>query len=238
MPALHYARQAAAAGFAPTDSEYCAESNLHEIIGTAAAMCTTSSIIMLLRVLVRVFMTKSFGSDDYCMSVAWLMQLGVFICWLGERPYANGKHYTCITPRDFEMHGKWQYYHSLLTVFGLVLVKISIALFLMRLVPPGKRWKSFLWASIGMPVDVMGFTLLTACSIPLLLSNRLRWHAHMAMRASQRGLELQSARETWYDLLQQQHILLDWSLQQFNQLHHGLSLRRPSNPYYRQAADQ
>lgn len=149
MPVL-YGRQNATAGMMPPDPAYCAESNLHEIMGVASAMNASSTAVMLLRVLVRVFMTKSFGSDDYCMLVAWLMQLATFICWLGERPYANGKHYACITPRDFEMHGKWQYCHSLVVMCGVVLVKISIALFLMRLVPPGKRWKSFLWASIGM----------------------------------------------------------------------------------------
>lgn len=35
-------------------------------------------------------------------------------------------------------------------MWGVILVKISIALFLMRLVPPGRNWKVFLWATIGM----------------------------------------------------------------------------------------
>lgn len=152
MPVI-YGRQDAAAGLPQVDAAYCAETNLDEIIGTVSAMHTSSTIVMIMRVIVRIFMTKSFGSDDYCMLAAWFMDLAVFICWIGEKPYANGRHIACITPHGFRMHLKWQYYHSLFVMAGVVLVKISVALFLMRLVPPGKKWKRFLWAAIGMQVS-------------------------------------------------------------------------------------
>lgn len=165
-------------------------------------MHTSSTIVMLLRVLVRIFMTKSFGSDDYCMLVAWLMQLATFICFLGERPYAMGRHIECITPHGYRMHGKWQYYHSLWVMFGVVLVKVSIALFLMRLVPPGKRWKSFLWASIGMHAGPWSHPLLTMYSLPHLLYDHLRWYIDLAMCACQRRLGCGGARRPEHHVLE------------------------------------
>ncbi|CZT22221.1 uncharacterized protein RCC_08090 [Ramularia collo-cygni] len=157
MPVL-FERQNATLGLPPPDPAYCAKSNLHEIMGVVIAMHIAATVVMFLRTIVRVFMTKSFGSDDYAMLAAWMSQLATFICWIGERPYANGKRSACITPHDYEMHARWQYCHSLFVIIGLVLVKVSIALFLMRLVPPGKKWKHFLWASI-----VFLFCFLLAC---------------------------------------------------------------------------
>lgn len=98
---------------------------------------------------VRAVMIKSIGADDYVMLSAVIMAIGTFICFVYETRYAIGKHVQCIGKDDYEMFARWQYYHSLWVMIGVILVKISIALFLMRLVPPGKKWKRFLWACIG-----------------------------------------------------------------------------------------
>lgn len=133
----------------PPDNAYCQENNKHEILGVTGAFFIASLIIMGLRMFVRGVMIKSIGADDYVMLSAVIMAMGTFICFVYETKYAVGMHMPCIPKDDYEMFGKWQYYHSLWVMIGVVLVKISIALFLMRLVPPGKKWKRFLWACIG-----------------------------------------------------------------------------------------
>lgn len=133
----------------PPDNAYCQENNKDEILGVTGAFFTAAIIIVGLRMTVRGVMIKSIGADDWVMFGALIMAMGTFICFVYETKYAVGKHVQCIPPNDYEMFAKWQYYHSLWVMIGVVMVKISIALFLMRLVPPGKKWKRFLWGCIG-----------------------------------------------------------------------------------------
>ncbi|KAF2215551.1 hypothetical protein CERZMDRAFT_34355 [Cercospora zeae-maydis SCOH1-5] len=99
---------------------------------------------------VRVFMVKSFGADDYVMLSALILAVATFVCFVGEvhDAQAVGRHAECLTAHQRELFGEWMYVHSLVVMWGVILVKISIALFLMRLVPPGKNWKAVLWATV------------------------------------------------------------------------------------------
>lgn len=76
------------------------------------------------------------------------MGVGVYICFIGESFHGLGKHESTLSVPEFEMFSKWQYFHDLWVMFGVSLVKISIALFLMRLAPR-RNWKRFLWGMIG-----------------------------------------------------------------------------------------
>ncbi|KXS97313.1 hypothetical protein AC578_10745 [Pseudocercospora eumusae] len=143
----------------PPDPAYCAESNAHEILGVTGAMMTLAVIIMGMRLAVRAAMLKSVGGDDYVMLAATLMAVATFVCFVGESHHGVGRHLKCISPAAYQAFAKWQWAHSLVVMWGVILVKISIALFLMRLVPPGKRWKTFLWALI-----VFMICFLIACS--------------------------------------------------------------------------
>ncbi|KXT12387.1 hypothetical protein AC579_1709 [Pseudocercospora musae] len=132
----------------PPDPAYCAESNAHEILGVTGAMMTLAVIVMGMRLAVRAVMLKSVGPDDYVMLAATIMAVATFACFVGESHHGVGRHVQCISPSDYQEFAKWQWPHSLVVMWGVILVKISIALFLMRLVPPGKKWKSLLWVVI------------------------------------------------------------------------------------------
>ncbi|CAK1357409.1 hypothetical protein CB0940_07853 [Cercospora beticola] len=134
----------------PPDPARCAESNAHEILGITGAMMTLALITCGTRFAVRILMVKSFGADDYVMLSALLLAIATFACFIGEvhDAQAVGRHIECISPEQSSLFAKWMYVHSLIVMWGVVLVKISIALFLMRLVPPGKNWKAILWATI------------------------------------------------------------------------------------------
>lgn len=154
----------------PPSPEYCAENNSAEILGIAGGLMSAAAVVVLLRMYVRIFMLKSVGSDDYVMISALLMAVGTFICFVGETHYAIGRHTACIGPYDFEMYARWQYFHSIWVMAGVILVKISVALFLMRLVPPTRKWKQFLWASIGQLVNPATLKLLLTPSTVFLVA--------------------------------------------------------------------
>jgi hypothetical protein len=58
-------------------------------------------------------------------------------------------HMAAITPENMIKMLHWQYFHSLTVTLGISLIKISVATFLLRLVP-GKGYKMFLYCMIGM----------------------------------------------------------------------------------------
>lgn len=69
----------------------------------------------------------------------------MFACFVGECKAGVGRHIQYISPANVETIYHWIYFHSLITVVGASLVKISIALFLLRFVL-GKWYQRFLWA--------------------------------------------------------------------------------------------
>lgn len=166
---MHFARQTQST---PTPSaEYCAENNKGEILGITGSFSAFAIVIVVIRLLVRSLMIRSVGADDYAISVALSMAIATLICFVYETKHAVGRHSPCLAQSDYEMFSKWQYYHSLWVMIGVVVVKISIALFLMRLVPPGRKWKGFLWAVIGMsPASPFAaHAVLTSCSLVFLV---------------------------------------------------------------------
>ncbi|CAK3762506.1 hypothetical protein AC579_1709 [Lecanosticta acicola] len=143
---MRYPRQAQAAPL--PSAEYCAASNKNEILAITGSMTAIAIVVVVIRLLVRAFMTRSLGPDDHAISLALLLTIATMVCFVYETNYAIGKHSLCITPKEYEMFGKWQYFHSMWSMIGVVIVKISIALFLARLVPPGKKWQRLLWGII------------------------------------------------------------------------------------------
>jgi len=53
-----------------------------------------------------------------------------------------------ITPDMMVKMLHWQFFHSLIVTVGISLVKLSVAFFLLRLVP-GKNYKMFLYGMIS-----------------------------------------------------------------------------------------
>ena len=131
------------------NGQYCTSSNAAEVLGVTGAFLGIALIAVILRTYVRISMLKILGPDDYVMIVAAVMAIGVFVCFVGETHWGVGRHNVCILPIEMATQGKWEFIHGLLIVTGVVLVKISIALFLLRLASR-KSWRTFLWSAIGM----------------------------------------------------------------------------------------
>lgn len=58
-------------------------------------------------------------------------------------------HALSIRPDELVRMLHWQFFHSLIVTVGISLIKLSVAFFLLRLVP-GKTYKIFLYCIIGM----------------------------------------------------------------------------------------
>jgi hypothetical protein len=73
----------------------------------------------------------------------------VLACFIGECKAGVGRHAQNISPGELQTIFHWLYFHSLVNVTGVSLVKISVALFLLRLVPD-RGYRIFVIGMIGM----------------------------------------------------------------------------------------
>lgn len=112
---------------------YLVQRTSTEILTVTGAWCFLSLLIVGLRVYVRAFKVKVFGLDDWATVATASLGLGIWICFVGECHWALGRHYEAIILPSLEMFLRWQFVHSLFSLLGIMLVKISVSLFLLRL---------------------------------------------------------------------------------------------------------
>jgi len=146
MPAIHTTLLGRTAE-APSTA-YLAQRDTLEILTLTGVWCCLSLLTVGLRVYVRAFRAKVFGLDDWTIVVTASMGLGIWISFFGECHWALGRHYEAITPSALEAFQKWQFGHSLLSLLGIMLVKISVSLCILRLAVE-KHYKIFLRGIIG-----------------------------------------------------------------------------------------
>lgn len=151
--------------FSPEYENFSASGEILSITGsfTGAAFVT-----VLLRVYVRAFMLRFVGPDDYLMMVAMVCRPSLFAralgltpvpqslsiltyaCFIVEVQYGLGKH-TAVMMVDadgYKMFTLWLYVHSIVVMCAVSSVKISIGLFLLRVVERTK-YQRFMWGMIG-----------------------------------------------------------------------------------------
>lgn len=145
MPAI-YARQTDDPE--PPSQAYLEESNVANILGVTGAFGFAALVVVGLRLYVRARMLQFVGTDDWAMLAAAMMALATFICLCGESTLGMGRHSEWQQRWMLEPYMQWLFAHGLLIMWGVVLVKISIAFFLMRIMLQ-KSWRIFLWCSVG-----------------------------------------------------------------------------------------
>ena len=138
-----------------TRSELPSNSNAPSILAVNGVFTFVALVAVVPRVYVRAAMLKFVGSDDYVIVAAMASNLrsqmhlvgsladiavqicgiGVFACFVGECKAGVGKHVKYISLPNYETIFHWIHFHSLTVMVGISLVKISIAFFLLRLVP-------------------------------------------------------------------------------------------------------
>ncbi|PMD44631.1 hypothetical protein L207DRAFT_579565 [Hyaloscypha variabilis F] len=140
--------------------EFLAENNGPRIIIITSTITGISFLVVFLRVYVRAVMLKTVGSDDYTMIAAMVFAAGVLLCFVEEVKLGVGHHTAAIFAEpvlaaNFSRVIEWLWIHALLNLVAIFFVKISVGLFLLRLVQ-GKGYKRFI---IAMMIFLFFFTL-------------------------------------------------------------------------------
>ncbi|TVY83039.1 hypothetical protein LSUE1_G004301 [Lachnellula suecica] len=118
-------------------------------------------LVVLARLYVRAFMLKSMGTDDWLIAAATVCSVGVLVCVVGETHHGVGMFSAAISDSELVKLLHWQFFHSIIVTVGISLVKLSVAFFLLRLVP-SKAYKILLWCMIAF---LVAFTISSAGTI-------------------------------------------------------------------------
>ncbi|KAL7655750.1 hypothetical protein ACMYSQ_004893 [Aspergillus niger] len=137
-------------------------SNAPGILAAVGTLTGLSTLVLWLRCYVRGYLLRRFNAEEYIITVAWLCAVGVLVCFVLEAQHGVGRFSKDITDEDEQVLSKLVYYHSLIVMVGLSLVKISLAVFL-------RRFSSSLLskALVGSIIFLVAFTI--ACGLTLIL---------------------------------------------------------------------
>ncbi|ETI19928.1 hypothetical protein G647_08943 [Cladophialophora carrionii CBS 160.54] len=161
--------------------QYQNSNNSGALLAIHGAFCGAAVLTVLLRLYVRIFMLKSLGADDYIMLAAAICEIGVITCFVGEsKAGALGRHPALVSPDDFGLFLHWRFFHSIIIMIGISLVKISIAFFLRRFVQ-GRIYQHFL---MGCIVFLVAFTISCAGTLIFNCGTKVDANWNLALRAT------------------------------------------------------
>ncbi|KAE8355042.1 hypothetical protein BDV28DRAFT_163656 [Aspergillus coremiiformis] len=146
----------------PPPPDNPSDSRAPHILAIIGSLTGLSGLLVALRCYVRLRILRKFLSEDGVIIAALLCAFGVLACFVGESYHGIGRLY--ISQEDYRVLTEYMFYHAILIVFGISLVKVSLAVFLLRFAPPKKTLKKFI---IGMLVFLILFTI--ACIMSLIL---------------------------------------------------------------------
>ncbi|PYH69385.1 oxidoreductase [Aspergillus vadensis CBS 113365] len=137
-------------------------SNAPGILAAVGTLTGLSTLVLWLRCYVRGYLLRRFNAEEYIITVAWLCAVGVLVCFVLEAQHGVGRFSKDITDEDEQDLSKLVYYHSIIVMVGLSLVKISLAVFL-------RRFSSTILskALVGSIIFLVAFTI--ACGLTLIL---------------------------------------------------------------------
>ncbi|EPE25197.1 hypothetical protein GLAREA_11778 [Glarea lozoyensis ATCC 20868] len=154
--------------------------NAPSILAINGALCGVTLLVVLARFYVRSVMLKSVGADDWFMGLAMACGVGTFVCFIGETHHGIGMNSDAIPFAETIKQLHWNFFHSIIVTVGISFIKLSIAFFLLRLVP-SKKYKMFLYCTIAFLAAFLltsAFTIIFAC-----LPVRANWDLVLAKTA-------------------------------------------------------
>ncbi|KAG9194707.1 hypothetical protein G6011_04742 [Alternaria panax] len=135
--------------------EYMAENQAGRLLAVEGSLFALSTIAVLLRFYVRVFMLKTFGWDDIMMAIALALSSTTLGLFLKVIDLGLGKHAEAFPLENIFPFFKVMYFYSIFIIAVYSFIKLSIGFFLLRLADRTK-WRPFL---IGMLVFIVAFTI-------------------------------------------------------------------------------
>ncbi|PLB47613.1 hypothetical protein P170DRAFT_409820 [Aspergillus steynii IBT 23096] len=107
------------------------------VYGVGIGFMAFISIVIALRLWVRIFMLRAMGTDDVLMVVGTLLTFGLTITTMIGTQYGIGKHLSDINLEDYEALFKSVWATRILYTVGMGFVKMSLLWFFLRL---DQRW--------------------------------------------------------------------------------------------------
>ncbi|KNG83906.1 hypothetical protein ANOM_008131 [Aspergillus nomiae NRRL 13137] len=125
------------------------ESHLGIIIGVQTALTVLAVVVVCLRLYVRMKIVRSSGCDDWTMALAALCSLGGWALYIYKACHGLGHHIQFLDKMDRMKLSEAAFWQVIIcSATGIALLKISIALNLLRFSPT--RWYTMsLWTSIA-----------------------------------------------------------------------------------------
>lgn len=144
-------------GYFPADKSVLPY-NGHTILGVTSFMTALAVIIVSTRLYVRQFVLKAFGWDDATILAGLLFSIAVMACFIVNVMNGAGRHFMHIQiPEEYERLKHVQYVHITMTTFGILFVKISIGLGMLRILV-GKYYR---WTAMALMAFVVITTIVT-----------------------------------------------------------------------------
>ncbi|KAH9209204.1 hypothetical protein DL95DRAFT_428306 [Leptodontidium sp. 2 PMI_412] len=103
------------------------------ILAVCGAMTLLALVVVCMRIFVRTKFVHKLGLDDYVMLVAMALSLSAMCIIIPEVQNGAGRHIAYLEPATASMGLKLNYASQHFFLWGIALVKVSIALFLLRI---------------------------------------------------------------------------------------------------------
>ncbi|KAF2267549.1 hypothetical protein CC78DRAFT_541507 [Lojkania enalia] len=145
----------------PTDPNYFAFSIQKELSAITISLMTVALVAVIGRVYIRACVLHVFRLDDYFIVAAMACSVAACSIFLHVVTLGMGKHIFAIPPENIMPLLMWIFIVAVLIPLAVCFVKISIALFLLRLTQR-TRYHKFLW---GIVAFLVVFTLFTFFSL-------------------------------------------------------------------------
>ncbi|KAL8666377.1 MAG: hypothetical protein Q9168_007492 [Polycauliona sp. 1 TL-2023] len=113
-------------------------------------MTVVAVAIVWLRMYTRAFVSHNLGWDDWIMFVASLITILTNAFLINAYRLGLGRHLFYVPPYNIPETFKWLWAAEPTNLFAVFLVRLSIALFFLRLIPPKKRYLWTIWGVIGL----------------------------------------------------------------------------------------
>ncbi|KAL3478150.1 hypothetical protein BJX99DRAFT_269361 [Aspergillus californicus] len=153
------------------DSPEVTYENRHAaIFGVGIGFIVFDSIIIALRIYVRAFMLRAWGTDDILMIIGAILNFGLSITTMVGSKYGIGKHALAMDPADTVPMLKCIWVTRILYTLSMGLVKMSLLWFYLRLDPRKyMRWAVFFVMFFNIALSLASFIgALAGCRPPSL----------------------------------------------------------------------
>ncbi|KAL9003048.1 MAG: hypothetical protein Q9188_004060 [Gyalolechia gomerana] len=104
-------------------------------------LTATELIAITLRLYSRTFLTRSVGSDDFFITIGFLLNVAGEVSDL--KCFLNGwsQHENNLTPDMYAAEQKWEFTAYIIVYIAYFFIRASVMLFVLRLLPSYKKWQ-------------------------------------------------------------------------------------------------